>query len=323
MRRHAAARARRPRGRLRPAARDAAGDPRPAPRLHDRPAALPPGLPAGPAALPLPLLERPGRAGQHQHRAQLRHPEERPPVPDDEEPLRGQLRPRGLSRYFGVSARLVYGFFGRMRLVRRRFRARVRRGGDAGRDPRRSAGASRSVRCRTLLYRPGSSAARSRRSSAGACYARTRADWSIGARAAVRRTSTSQLNRASFGSAASHGAGCDRTPLGPRMSGMRWPPTRVHGAPAARARRDARSSSSARPDRPDELDGGGFGTTMSTRRSVSPRRCATQRHLCALQHVVRLRRLARLGIVPSAEALRERAPRMHDGGYVLTAFDRR
>ncbi len=93
-------------GGLRPPARDAAGDPRRPSRLHDRPAAVSSGLPAGAADVPLPLLERPRRAGQHQHGSQLRDAEERPPVPHDEEPLRRQLRERGVSRY-GVGEETV------------------------------------------------------------------------------------------------------------------------------------------------------------------------------------------------------------------------
>ena len=40
--------------------------------------------------------ERPRRARGHEHGPQLRHPRERLPLPDDEEPLRGQLEPRAV-----------------------------------------------------------------------------------------------------------------------------------------------------------------------------------------------------------------------------------
>src|SRR5581483_7450373 len=89
-------RARRARRRLRPAPGDAAGDPRPRPRLQHRPAAVPAGLPARAAAVLAPLQRRPRRARGHEHGPELRHPRHGRPLPDDAQPLRGELEPGAL-----------------------------------------------------------------------------------------------------------------------------------------------------------------------------------------------------------------------------------
>ena len=71
---------------------DPQADPAGRPGLHDRPAAIPAGLAARPPALLLQVLVGARGAVGHEHGHPVRDEGQREAVPDDEDPLRGQLQ---------------------------------------------------------------------------------------------------------------------------------------------------------------------------------------------------------------------------------------
>src|SRR6185437_10061376 len=74
----------------------------------------------GAAGLPRPLQQRARRPGRHEHGRQLRHAPERRPLPGDEEPLRGQLQPRGVPGRAPVGNRPAPLHYSPRRVVLRR-----------------------------------------------------------------------------------------------------------------------------------------------------------------------------------------------------------